>query len=188
MSLVRRALPFFLPAAAVAILSAGLVYAAAQQMERAGANDPQIQMAEDAATRLDAGATPADVAPVGPSGKVDLATSLAPFLVVYDSSGAVLATNGRLGGADPVIPAGVRDAARRSGRDTVTWQPQAGVRVATVTVPWNAGTVMAGRSLREVEAREDMALVICAAAAVVMLAVVAAASLLSARLLPTGGP
>ena len=47
--------------------------------------------------------------------------------------------------------------------NVVTWQPREGVRVATVTARWGGGTVMAGRSLREVERREDQALLLVAA-------------------------
>ena len=51
---VRRALAFFLPVAVPATLCCGLVYAADQQNLRSGANAPQIQMAQDAASALDA--------------------------------------------------------------------------------------------------------------------------------------
>ena len=183
MKLIKAAIVLFLPAAVVATLAAGLVYAAVQQAQRADANDPQIQLAEDAAARLSAGAAPSDVVAPAPGGsKVDLAASLAPFVVVYDASGAVLATNGQLDGHDPVIPAGVRQAAQQTGRDLVTWQPRAGVRIATVTLPWSGGTVMSGRSLREVEDRESRTLQIAIAAGLVILAAAAVASLAAARI------
>jgi hypothetical protein len=53
---VRRALAFFLPVAVLATLCCGLVCTAVQQDLRIGANDPQLQVAEDAAQALDAGA------------------------------------------------------------------------------------------------------------------------------------
>ena len=53
---IRRALAFFLPVAVLATLCCGLVYGAVQQDLRMGANDPQLQLAEDAARALDAGA------------------------------------------------------------------------------------------------------------------------------------
>src|SRR4249919_220504 len=141
----RRTLAFFLPGVVLATALCGLVYVAVQQDLRTGANDPQQQIVEDAAARLDAGAAPTAI--VGP-GTVDIARSLAPFVVVYDGSGAVLATDGMLDGVAPRVPHGVLESARASGRDAVTWQPRSGVRVATVTVPWSGGTVLAGRSLR----------------------------------------
>ncbi|HYM83363.1 MAG TPA: hypothetical protein VEY67_04345 [Candidatus Dormibacteraeota bacterium] len=164
--LVRRALAILLPGVVLAVLTCGLVYTVAQQVLRIGANDPQIQLAEDAAAALDHGTGPAAVVP--PT-RVDVGTSLAPFVVVFDPAGRVLATNGQLDGHDPVPPLGVLSSALPDRRNSVTWQPRPGVRVATVTVAWRGGTVLAGRSLREVEAREDLVLQLCAAGLAVML-------------------
>jgi hypothetical protein len=66
----------------------------------------------------------------------------------------------------------------------VTWQPRPGVRIASVTVPWHGGTVLAGRSLREVERQEDNALFLAAAAWLVMLGALAATALVAAWLWP----
>lgn len=71
-SLVRVAFATFLPLAVLATLLAGLVSVQAQQGFRSGANDPQLQLAEDAARALDAGGDPAVV--VGP-GSVDVAAN-----------------------------------------------------------------------------------------------------------------
>lgn len=179
---LRRVLAFFLPLAVLATLCCGLVYTAVQQDLRMGANDPQLQLAEDAAQALDAGAPPASL--VG-SPKVDVASSLAPFVAIFDTSGAVLATDGRLDGHDPVPPLGVLDAARADPPNKVTWQPREGVRIASVTVPWSGGTVLAGRSLREVERQEDDILLIAAAAWLVMLVALGAAALIAAWLWPS---
>jgi hypothetical protein len=175
-TLVLAALATFLPVAVLATLTAGLVYGVAQQGLRSGANDPQLQMATDAARALDAGADPA--AAVG-AGHVDVATSLAPFLVVYDAGGDVLASSGVLDGADPVPPAGVLEHAAADAPNVVTWQPRTGVRVATVTARWAGGTVMAGRSLREVERREDQALLLVTAGWLVTLAALAVTSIVA---------
>jgi hypothetical protein len=145
---LRLAILVFLPLAVLATGLAGLVYLVAQQDGRWLANEPQVQLAEDAAARLDAGGTPRDQ--VGPA-PVDIARSLAPFVVVYGAAGTILATDGTLDGQPPAVPAGVLASARATGLDAVTWQPRPGVRIATVTVPWNGGTVLAGRSLRLVE-------------------------------------
>ncbi len=179
--LLRRALAFFLPSIALAVLTCGLVYAAVQQDLRSGANDPQLQMAEDAARALDGGATPGRLVA---SSKIDPASSLAPFLVIYDRSGGVLATDGSLDGHDPVPPLGVLEHARVDPPNVVTWQPRTGVRIASVSVPWGGGTVLAGRSLREVERREDQLLLLVAAAGGVMLVGLALAALVAAWLWP----
>ncbi len=166
-----RLITRILPATVVLTVACGLGYAGAQQVLRSGANDPQVQLAEDAARSLDAGATPAGL--VGPGSAaaglagpapVSVATSLAPFLEVFDAGGVVVASNATLDGSAPIPPAGVLAAARASGRDVVTWQPRAGVRIAAVAIPWSGGTVLAGRSLRVVEEREDQALLLAAAA------------------------
>jgi hypothetical protein len=119
-----------------------------------GANDPQIQMAEDAAASLAAGGTPVSILPTS---QLDISISLAPFLVVYSDTGEPLASSGLLNGAAPLLPAGIFDYTRQKGEDRVSWQPESGVRVAAVVVAYGGsqpGFVLAGRSLREVEIRE----------------------------------
>lgn len=146
---MRRGLAFFLPAAVVLSVGCGLVFIGLQQSLRMAANDPQQQLAEDLARALDAGGSPGTL--VG-APDIDITASLAPFVAVYDRAGAVLATDGMLDGGPPKPPIGVLDTARASGMDAVTWQPRAGVRIAAVVVPWHGGTVLAGRSLRVVQA------------------------------------
>ena len=174
-----RAAIAFLPLAVLAAGLAGTVYVVAQQALRSGADSPQLQMAEDAARALDSGASPASV--TGP-GTVDVGRSLAPSLVVFDRAGAPLASSGLLGGADPVPPLGVLDHAAADRPNRVTWQPTPGVRIATVTVRWSGGTVMAGRSLREVERLEDRALLLAGAGLAATLGAVAVACLAAAWL------
>jgi hypothetical protein len=98
---LRLAILVFLPLAVLATGLAGLVYLVAQQDGRWLANEPQVQLAEDAAARLDAGGTPRDQ--VGPA-PVDIARSLAPFVVVYGAAGTILATDGTLDGQPPAAP------------------------------------------------------------------------------------
>ena len=179
--LIRRAILMFLPLALVATGLAGLVYLVAQQDGRWHANEPQVQLAEDAAARLDVGGRPADQ--VG-SAQVDIARSLAPFVVVYGPTGSVLATDGTLDGQSPEVPPGVLDSARTSGRNAVTWQPRDGVRIATVTVPWSGGTVLAGRSLRLVEDEASRLELVVGAGWLATVAALAVAALFVARLWP----
>ena len=152
MSIITRIIKKWLPLAIATAGLCALVYLTVQQSLRMGANDPQIQMAEDAAAQLNAGAS---VEAVIPSAKVEIAESLAPFMIVFDKSGNVLASSATLHGAVPAYPAGVLDYVRQKGQDRVTWQPEAGVRMATVVAPYKNGFVMAGRSLTEVEKRES---------------------------------
>ena len=155
MSKVKNILRHWLPLAVVIVLLCGLIYLTVQQSLRMGANDPQIQMAEEAATSLAAGGTPVSILPAT---QLDISTSLAPFLVVYSDTGEPLASSGLLDGAVPLLPAGIFDYTRQKGEDRVSWQPESGVRVAAVVVAYGGslpGFVLAGRSLREVEIRES---------------------------------
>jgi hypothetical protein len=138
----------------IAVAVTGLtvvVYGAVQQDLRQGANDPQIQMAEDAAARLNAGIAPSDVVPVE---ALDLTDSLRPFVMVFDRTTRLVASSATLNGQAPPFPPSVFDAAR-GGQDRVTWQPAQGIRSAVVVQPWQGGFVVAGRSLRLVEERVD---------------------------------
>jgi len=170
------------PVLAVAItLLCALVHLAVQQDIRLGANDPQIQLAHDAAAALAQGKRPADVVP---SGTVDLATSLATHVTVFDAQGRPLASSASLEGATPAPPAGVFDYARTHEEDRFTWQPRPGVRIAAVLVHHagaSPGFVLAGRSLREVEDRESQLTATVALAWTLTLGATLAVAFLGAR-------
>jgi hypothetical protein len=152
-SLPTRFLRLWLPIAVAVTLLSVLTFTLVQQDLRQTANDPQIQMAEDTAAALTAG-TP--VASLVPSERVDVVASLSTFLIVYDNRGQVTASSATLDGKTPALPEGVLTSARSSGEDTVTWEPSSGVRIAAVVVPVKTGgSVLAGRSLREIEIRES---------------------------------
>ena len=92
-----------------------------------------------------------------PAARVDLERGLAPFVIVYDGQGKPLAGSGTLNGKLSAPPQGVFDFVRANGEERVTWQPERGVRIASVVRRSGApaaGFVLAGRSLREVEERE----------------------------------
>ena len=146
----------WLPLAFLATICAGLVYVTVQQDMRQGANDPQIQMAEDAAAALAAGKSPEEV--VHSDNLVLIESSLAPFIAVYDDSGKPIISSGFLHGVQPTPPAGVFDTARARPDYRVTWQPEPSVRQAVVLKHYSGprpGFVLASRSLREVENREE---------------------------------
>jgi hypothetical protein len=136
-----------------------------QQVLRQGADDPQIQMATDMAARLDSFGF-ADGLRQGAllrrGDVVDMAHSLSPFLIVYNDQGQPLGSNVQLNGETPRPPAGVFDHVRQHGEERFSWQPvlgrEHGVRIAAVVERVNGpqpGFVLAGRNMREVEARED---------------------------------
>ncbi len=141
----------WLPFAVAVTAFCALAYVTAQQVLRSGLNDPQIQIAEDAAYALNNGATNDSVIPAE---KVEMSRSLAPFIVVYDNDGKPVASSGLLNGQMPDYPKGALDVAKQSGENRVSWQPNATTRIASVVVPFNNGFVMAGRNMREIEQRE----------------------------------
>jgi hypothetical protein len=129
------------------------VYLAVQQLWRHSANDPQLQMARDIALRLDRGDPINAVVPADP---VDMRQSLAPFVMILDDAGTVVASSGRLGAQPRTVPAGVLNFVRQQGEERVTWQPEMDVRIATVVVRRagsSPGFVIVGRSLLESERR-----------------------------------
>ena len=128
------------------------IYTVTQQAQRHDANYPQIQIAEDSAAELDQGVK-AEV-----PGKVDMAHSLSPFIIIYDLQGRVVSGSGYLNGALPTVPIGVLTAAKGKDYHAVTWQPSANVRIAAVTVASKYYYVLSGRSLTEVEKNETATL------------------------------
>ncbi len=138
-------------------LICGLVFLSVQQVLRIGANDPQIQMAEDTAYSLARGQSiPTDFVTVDPS------QSLAPFVITYDKKGDVTSSSAILNGRTPMLPPDALNSALIKGEQRFTWQPEPQVRIAAVVVPFSgkkSGFVLVGRSLREVEKREDSQLV-----------------------------
>jgi hypothetical protein len=129
---------------------------------RQGANDPQIQIAEDAAVSLK---NTTQIPSFGPD-KIDLSKTLSVFLAIYDKDGNPLDSNANVDGQLPKPPKGVFDEAQKNGQNRVTWQPTNNVRQALIVIPVGneAGQfVVVGRSLREVEIRENQTFQMAAA-------------------------
>lgn len=112
MPIVREIVRRWLPMAAAITVLCLLIYAAVQQSHRSGADDPQIQLAEDAVRALERGATAASVLP---SAKVEIERGLGPFVIVYDGQGQPIAGSGTLRGHLPVPPQGVFEFVRTNG-------------------------------------------------------------------------
>lgn len=146
----------WLPTAVITLVAFMTIYATVQQSYRQGANDPQVQIAEDAVLKLGASAP---VAEIVPTAQVDLRRSLDTWITIADTNGQVVASSaGTLNGVDhPVPPKGVLENAKLHGQNRITWQPQVGIRSAIVVESIDSGSryVIVGRSLREVEKREN---------------------------------
>lgn len=135
---------------AVVVIVFGTIYGATQQAQRNDADYPQVQIAEDTAALLDAGAKPTTLV----LGKVNMNTSLSPFIVVYDKAGNPVAGSGYLNDRLPGIPMGVLTASANRTYHRVTWEPRNGLNFAAVTVASTNYYVMSARSLAIVQANE----------------------------------
>ena len=166
----------WLPLALVATVLAGTLYAVTQQVLRSGADDPQVELARDAAARLDAGE---DAPPPGPP--LDIARSPAPWVAVYDRSRHLVRSSATLDGQALDYPGSVLLGVAPGARHAVTWMPRAGVRQATVVVGWRDGWVVSGRSLEAVESREQSLALLVAAGWRVALGAAAAGAWLAAQ-------
>lgn len=135
------------------------IYVQGLQSLRLSADDPQIQMAEDTVSKLNNNSSPGSLL----GSKVDIANSLAPFIIIYDKNGKVVAGNGYIDNSIPVVPIGVLNSATPGRDNKVSWQPQSNIRIASVTSAAANYYVLSGRSLKEVEVREDRILDLTAA-------------------------
>ncbi len=130
------------------------IYIGVQQNYRSGANDPQVKFANDINEKLQQGK---DVESLFKD-SVDIAKSLSPFVVLFNNNGKPIRSTGFLDDSMIDLPPGVFDFTKSHGEHRVTWQPRPGIRMAMVIVSSNAsqvGFVASGRSLREVEQREQ---------------------------------
>jgi hypothetical protein len=140
---------------AIITLALIILYACVQQTYRTGANDPQIQIAQDIATRLSAGRS---VDHYFTGDTLDISSSLSVFAALYNSAGQPVMATGYLNGKMPQLPSGVFGFANQWGENRISWQPQQGVRIAMVIQKVSSsdiGFVGVGRSLKEVEIREN---------------------------------
>src|ERR1700710_239956 len=127
----------------------GTIYVVTQQLDRLSANDAPARIASQVAAELREGQSTT----LGAQPHVDLSRSLAPFVVVEDAQGSATAGSGFLKGSLVSLPTGVLASAAKTGTDDITWQPQRGLRFATVTLKVGNQFVTAGQSLAPSEDR-----------------------------------
>jgi hypothetical protein len=146
----RTLVRWFAPIAVTSILF-GTIYVVTQQLDRLGANDDPLRLASQVAAEVREGQSTT----VNAQPHVDLERSLALFVVVENSQGSATAGSGFLKGKLVSLPTGVLSNAARSGQDDVTWQPENGLRFATVTLKVGDQFVSAGQSLKPSENRDN---------------------------------
>lgn len=155
---MNKILNAFLPLGVAITLISGLVYVVGQQIIRQSANNPQIQIVEDAAKLLSEGNAHLSWFT---GANIDIDKSLQTFLAVYDYEGNLEVTKGFINGKIPKLPSGVLDYAKSNGENRLTWEPEKGTRIATVIEYFKGdsttttGYALAGRSLKEIEKEEN---------------------------------
>ncbi len=144
----------WLPLALGITLLSALTYWGVQQVYRQNANDPQIQMTQEASKEL---SQLEDLNSLnGTLGSMDITNTLNAFIVIYDESGKPLAGNGFVGEQLPSLPGGVFAEAKKKSEHRFTWEPTRGKRYAAVLKNFDGkqkGFMLAARSLKLVEER-----------------------------------
>jgi hypothetical protein len=134
---------------AVTSIIFGTIYVVTQQLDRLSANDGPLRLASQVAAEVREGQSTT----VNAQPHVDLERSLALFVVVENAQGSATAGSGFLKNRLVSLPTGVLSNAAKTGRDDVTWEPEHGLRFATVTLKVGDQFVSAGQSLAPSEDR-----------------------------------
>ena len=129
-----------------------IIYFAAHYALRSGANEPQIQVANDTAwkTALQLEQNGKIVPLEGE--KMDISSSQGSFVIVYNKDGEVIDSTGVYNGQVPKLPDGVLQGTVEGEKTIFTWEPVENVRIAAVVVSSGKyGYVLAGKSLVDTE-------------------------------------
>jgi hypothetical protein len=179
-------LRIWLPIAIAITGVCGVSFWTVQQIYRQSLNDPQVQIAEDAAFAMENGAKPENL--FASSTRIDIGASLRPYVVIYDKDLKPIVWTGELDGEVPMPPKGVFENAKGPhgsglGENRVTWQPNDEVRSAIVVVHVlkTDGYVLSGRNMRETEDRIWQIQALVGAAWILTLAATLVATWLGAR-------
>ena len=154
---MKAAFRAWLPLAVLATCLTGLIYIASQQVVRQAANDPQIQLAGDWAEQIVSGTDPNRLS-LGPF--IDPARSLASFGIIYDQDGQIIASTVSAP-STMAQPKGVFDTvdAATDKQTVYTWQAANGERYGAVlkraSLQDKSYYVLAGRNIKEAEARME---------------------------------
>jgi len=143
----------WLPFAIIIVIFSGLAYGTVQQVYRQSANDQLYQIIESVQNSIDQGQPLNQIVPA--QGSTDLASTVLPFVIMYDATSTELGSSVVLNGKNPSVPVGMLAAAKVRGEFAETWQPQPGVREAVVVkylAGQQSGYIVAGRSLKQTEA------------------------------------
>ena len=130
------------------VFSAGCAYVVGQQVVRQDANGPAAAIATEAVIAM---GTEGQSAQEVVAGKTDVSSSLLPFVMIYDDNKNLIATSAGYGSEQYQFPVSALSTVSDSHDNRVTWQPQPGLRFATVAIKYRDGYVVGAVSLREPE-------------------------------------
>jgi hypothetical protein len=133
----------------------GSVYATLQQFGRRLANAAPAAAAAAQVQQWGSGPTTEP--------RLELTADSGIFVMVFGDGNKPASSTVMLHGELPVIPAGVLETARTLGSDTVTWQPEPGLRMAVMARKAPGGVVVAGQSLTPFEDSDRMSQLFLAA-------------------------
>ncbi|MCL2826321.1 MAG: hypothetical protein FWD72_02820 [Eggerthellaceae bacterium] len=148
---MKKAVTLWAALMVAGVFCAGCVYVSFQQQARLGADVPAAMAAQQAAYELGLGASPQEALPA----QTDMAETITPFVMVYDNNKKLVAASTDMGGFS--YPQGCLDQIDSSngGDNRVTWQPESGLRFATVGIKVESGYVVGAYSLSESENATD---------------------------------
>lgn len=154
--MLLRILKFWLITSFVIFVAVAASYVGAQQVLRQSANDPQAIIISNIKSKVFQGEDPRKLVPME---KIDISNDLSTFVQIYDSNFNLVSGNAYIGVQNniPKVPEGVLKKAMivdSDGRSNVTWEPESGIRIATVG-EWSTDKwfIVSGRNIWEVEKR-----------------------------------
>lgn len=148
MRLIKNIFIFWIVIMFLVTFTCLLTYLVTQQVIRLGANELPVQFATETSIKLEKGQSPDNSIP---GETVDISKSLETFVMIFDKDKNLIATSAMMGSIEPVYPKGVLNYVDRIGEERVTWQPQVGLRFATVVIKTGDNYIVAGHSLQEPE-------------------------------------
>lgn len=148
MTMAKKIVVFWIIIMFLITFTCSLTYLVTQQSLRLGANELPAKLTIDTLIKLQNGKSPESIVQ---GDKIDISKSLDTFVFIYDNKKNLLACSGTLNGSNPSYPKGVLDSTAKKGEERVTWQPQNGLRFATVVLKYDNGYIVAARSLKETE-------------------------------------
>lgn len=125
-----------------------LVFLVAQQSLRIGVNEAPMQLAVETSLKLQKDPS---INNAITTEKVDGLKSLNTFVIVYDKNKNLIATSAINASSELSYPKSVLNNVQQNNESRITWQPQSGLRFATVAIKYNNGYIVAARSLYETE-------------------------------------